>query len=157
MFSKVFVAALGSFSMMFAVPALAQERPVTLASSVQLVVPADAATGTAERLADAANVVPADQLVFTVSYHNTSDAPVTDLMIVNPVPASVRITQQSASTNEVSVDGGSSWGKLSDLVVTQADGTKSPATVDDISHLRWKVTLIDPGQTGSVAFRANVR
>lgn len=157
MFTKAFTVALTSFSMFIAMPALAQERPVTLASSVQLVVPADAATGKAEHLADAASVVPSDQLVFAVSYHNTSTSPVTDLLIVNPVPASVRVTQQSANANEVSVDGGSSWGKLSDLVVTHADGTKAPATADDISHLRWKVTLIDPGQTGSVTFRATVR
>jgi len=157
MITKAFTIVLSTISLIAALPAAAQDRPVQLASSVQLVVPADAATGEPEHLAAATSVVPSDQLVFAVRYRNTSAAPVSDLLIVNPVPASVRITQQSANANEVSVDGGSSWGNLSDLVVTRADGSTSPATVDDISHLRWKVTLIEPGQTGSVAFRAIVR
>lgn len=157
MFTKAFTVALASISMIVATPMLAQDRPVTLSSSVQLVVPANVETAKPEQLADATSVVPSDQLVFAVSYHNTSAEPVTDLLIVNPVPASVRVTQQSANANEVSVDGGSSWGKLGDLVVTHSDGTKAPASVDDISHLRWKVALIGPGQTGSVTFRATVR
>jgi uncharacterized repeat protein (TIGR01451 family) len=144
-------------ALLLSVPATAQERPVSLASSMKLVVPADPASQSAERLVDATNVVPSDQLEFSVSYRNGGGAPVSDLLIVNPVPASVQVTQQAAEQAEVSIDGGAHWGALGDLVVTQANGSTAPATVDDISHLRWKIALIDPGQSGTVSFRARVR
>lgn len=157
MFSKALSIVLASLLIVGAAHAQAAERPVQLASAVQLVVPADASAGTAETLVDAASVVPQDQLVFSVSYRNTSGEPVTDLLIVNAVPPSVRISEESAAATEVSVDGGTSWGQLGTLVVAQADGTTVPATIEDISHLRWKVSLIGPGQSGAVSFRATVR
>lgn len=140
-----------------AIPAQAQDRPVALSSSVLLVAPADAATGQPEKLVDAASVVPQDQLVFTVSYRNTSNQPVTDLLIVNPVPSTVRVAEQSAASTEVSVDGGTRWGRLAQLTIAKADGTRVPATVDDISHMRWVVARIEPGEAGTVSFRAAVR
>lgn len=155
MFRNVLTAIAATVSLYM--PAQAQERPVELSSAVQLVRPADAATGKAEELVEAASVVPQDLLVFSVSYKNVGGDTVSDLLIVNPVPASVRVTEQSASAGEVSVDGGNSWGKLGELVVTRADGVKTPATVDDISHLRWKIAAIAPGQAGAVTFRATVR
>lgn len=158
---KALITVVGTMCLAF--PALAQEqsatqpRPVELASSVQRVVPADPAAGKPEQLVDAGSVVPQDQLVFSVSYRNNSGEPVTDLLIVNPVPASVRVAEQSAATAEVSVDGGSSWGKLSELVVRREGGAEAPASTDDITHLRWKVALIAPGEAGAVSFRATVK
>lgn len=139
------------------IPAQAQDRPVALSSSVMLVAPANPATGQPEKLVDATSVVPQDLLVFTVNYRNTSNQAVTDLLIVNPVPSSVRVADQSASATEVSVDGGAKWGQLAQLTVAKDDGTRVPATADDISHMRWVVARIEPGEAGSVSFRAAVR
>ena len=157
MFSNILKAALASLSLIAATPALAQEPAVELASAVQLVIPANEAEGTEEQLAEASNVLPQDLLHFSISYRNTGAAAVSDLLLVNPVPATVRVTDQSALSTDVSVDGGASWGQHSTLVVERESGETTPATVDDITHLRWIIALIGPGEAGSVGFRAVVK
>lgn len=157
MFSNILKASLASLLLIAATPAMGQEPAVELASAVQLVIPADEAAGTEEQLAEASNVLPQDLLHFSVSYRNTGAEAVSDLLLVNPVPATVRVTDQSALSTEVSVDGGASWGQLSTLVVERENGETTPATVDDITHLRWIIALIGPGEAGSVGFRAVVK
>lgn len=159
--NRYLMALVASFSIISAVPAASQEgtteRPVILGSTVQLVVPADPAGEAGERLEAAKNVLPQDQLLFAVTYHNEGPDAVTDLLIVNPVPASVRLAEQSAQAEEVSVDGGTVWGRLSDLTVPGSDGEPVPASIDNVSHLRWRISRIAPGEHGQVNFRAFVR
>ncbi|MFC3097747.1 hypothetical protein [Alteraurantiacibacter palmitatis] len=159
MFSNFLKAAFVAGSLMVAAPmaAMAQESPVALSSAVQLVIPADENAGTEEQLAEASNVLPQDLLHFSVSYRNTGAEAVSDLLLINPVPATVRVTDGSALSTQVSVDGGTSWGNLSELVVERENGETTPATVDDITHLRWTIALIAPGEAGSVGFRAVVK
>ncbi|MFC3099404.1 hypothetical protein [Altererythrobacter lauratis] len=159
MFSNFLKATLVAGSLMVASPmaAMAQESPVELSSAVQVVIPADENNGTEEQLAEASNVLPQDLLHFSVSYRNMGAEAVNDLLLVNPVPATVRVTDESALSTQVSVDGGESWGNLSELVVERENGETTPATVDDITHLRWTIALIAPGEAGSVGFRAVVK
>ena len=72
-------------------------------------------------------------------------------VITNPLPASVSYQRSARENEEVSVDGGRSWGRLESLRVG-----KRFATPEDVTHVRWKVapTLHTHGQ---IAYSGIVR
>lgn len=160
MMIKALIAILATVSMAAPGAIKAQDRPVSLSSDVKLVrVVRDAESGDAARteLVEPESVVPGDMLAFSISYRNAGGEPVTDFVIVNPVPANVQLSDDSAGASEVSIDGGKSWGMLSSFTVTEADGTERPARATDVTHLRWKIALLTPGESGTTSFRAIVR
>jgi uncharacterized repeat protein (TIGR01451 family) len=161
MIFKSLIAALAALTMAAPVASMAQERPVSLSSDVKLVrVVRDAEQGNAARteLVEPESVVPGDMLAFSVSYRNGGGEAVTDFVIVNPVPANVQLSDESAAASEVSIDGGKSWGMLAALTVADGEaGVERPATPNDVTHLRWKIALLTPGQSGTASFRATVR
>jgi len=160
MIFKALIATLAAVSMAAPGAAMAQEKPVSLASDVKLVrvIPATAQGDAAKtELVEPASVVPGDTLAFSISYRNAGGEPVTDFVIVNPVPANVQLSDESAAASEVSIDGGKNWGMLASLTVADAEGAERPATAADVTHLRWKIALLTPGESGSAGFRAIVR
>lgn len=73
--------------------------------------------------------------------------------VTNPLPRSVQFQGSANGDEEVSIDGGKTWGKLAMLRV----GNRI-ATPEDVTHVRWRV---DPrtaarGQ-GRIAYSAIVR
>jgi hypothetical protein len=73
--------------------------------------------------------------------------------VINPLPRSVQFQGSANGDEEVSIDGGKSWGKLANLRV----GSRI-AIPEDVTHVRWRV---DPrtaarGQ-GRIAYSAIVR
>lgn len=73
--------------------------------------------------------------------------------VTNPLPRSVQFQGSANGDEEVSIDGGRTWGKLAALRV----GNRI-ATPEDVTHVRWRV---DPrtaarGQ-GRIAYSAIVR
>jgi uncharacterized repeat protein (TIGR01451 family) len=155
MFSKALIGLLLALSALVAVPVAAQEKPVALESKVQLMRPVE--TGGQPQLLEPVNVVPGDLLLFTTSFHNEGAAPVTDFVVVNPVADSLELTAEAAGQTDVSVDGGKTWGLIAQLTIVDAEGQEQPATVSDITHMRWKFARIQPGETGRVQFIAAVR
>ena len=135
--------------------AQAQGKPMKLESTVQLVRPAD--EDGEPRLVAAEGVVPGDTLVFTTSYRNEGGSTVTDFVIVNPVPADLVLSDEAASQTEVSVDGGAKWGSLGELTVLDDNSQERPATIDDITHMRWAIAEVPPAGAGQVRFSARVR
>lgn len=157
MFSKALFGVLIAISA-FAAPvaaAAAQEKPVALESRVQLVRPAE--DGGQPQLVEPENVVPGDMLLFTTSFFNEGAAPVTDFVVVNPVADSLALTAEGAGQTDVSIDGGKTWGPIAQLKIVDEEGQERPATVDDVTHLRWTFAQIQPGETGQVQFVALVR
>jgi len=154
MLSKVLAAILLTVC---AVPAAAaaQERPIKLQSDVKLV--RQAQQGEAPELVAPVGVVPGDTLVFTTSYRNEGASAVNDFVIVNPVPTDLVLTDDAASSTEVSVDGGKNWGRLADLKIVKDDGEERPATIEDITHMRWVFASVAPSANGEVRFSARVR
>ena len=155
MFSKVLFGVLASFSALLAGSAAAQGKPVALESKVQLMRAAE--DGGQPQLLEPENVVPGDTLLFTTNFHNEGTAVVTDFVVVNPVATSLQLTSEAAGQTDVSVDGGKTWGALSQLKVIDSEGEERTATIKDITHLRWKFVQIQPGETGRVQFVAAVR
>ena len=74
-------------------------------------------------------------------------------VVTNPLPRSVYYQSSANGDEEVSIDGGQSWGKLGSMRF----GNRL-ATPEDVTHVRWRV---DPraasrGQ-GRIAYSAIVR
>lgn len=102
-------------------------------------------------------VVPGDRLVFRTTYRNLSKEAVRNFVISNAVPASVALSADSAAAGLVSVDGGKSWARLATLMVDDGTGGKRPAVASDVTHLRWVITEIPPGNQGEVIYQASVK
>lgn len=109
-------------------------------------------------LSDPEVVVPGDRLLFRTQYRNTGGQEVTDFVVTNPLPNGVALDPAAKAPAQVSIDGGVSWGGLESLkVVDTATGSQRPAQVGDVTHVRWVLRSVKPGETGEVSFNAIVR
>ena len=73
--------------------------------------------------------------------------------ITNPMPRTVAYQASARDDEQVSIDGGRSWGRLADLRV--GDRTASP---EDVTHVRWRITRPDAAQgRGRIAYSGIVR
>lgn len=114
------------------------------------------------RLVEAANVLPGEEVLFTVTYMNAGDSPAEDVVITNPVPDHMVYVDRSAvgdnTTLAFSVDGGKTFGAADSLTVSDANGRPRAAIGSDYTHLRWVVVdEIAAGATGTVQFKAVVK
>ncbi len=119
---------------------------------------------TESRLVEAAQVIPGDELAYTITFENVSDDVTVDagsVVITNPVPPEVRYLESTAfgagTVISYSADGGEFFGAPDELVVTGENGDRV-ADASDYTHIRWTFEpALEPGQTGSVSFRARLR
>jgi uncharacterized repeat protein (TIGR01451 family) len=103
-------------------------------------------------------VPPGETVVYVLSYKNGGAEPATNFVITNPVPRDLTYAGAEGEVPQVSVDGGTSWGNLASLKVTQADGTVRDATQSDVTHVRWAFAKPVPaGQAGKLSFRGVVK
>lgn len=140
-------------------PLTAQDAsPISLVGDVKAVKTITEADGTTRtELVAPAAIVPGDRLVFGTDYANNGAEAVTGFTVTNPLPAAVRLAPDADPALEVSVDGGKSWGRLADLTVPQPDGTTRPATHGDVTHVRWVIASIAPGEKGRLTYPAIIR
>lgn len=138
--------------------AYAQEQAMSLEGDVKLVkVTIDEDGEAATELVEPETIVPGDKLVFTTVFNNSSDQAVENFVVTNPVPAAVRLASDADAGLIVSVDGGANWGKLSDLSVTADDGQSRAATHADVTHIRWTLATVAPGESGRLDYPAIIR
>ena len=96
-----------------------------------------------------------DRIVTIVTWQKQSGAKNDNagFTVVNPLPRKVAYQGSARDDEQVSVDGGRTWGRLGELNV----GARL-ATAEDITHVRWHV---DPRQAaqgqGRIAYSAIVR
>ncbi|MCB2089505.1 MAG: hypothetical protein R3E18_12825 [Sphingomonadaceae bacterium] len=102
------------------------------------------------------SVVPGDKLVFSTAYRNTSTQPVDNFVVTNPLPGAVMLAETDDSF-EVSVDGGATFGALADLTITDAEAGQRAAKPADVTHIRWTLARIAPGEEGVLEYHAIVR
>jgi uncharacterized repeat protein (TIGR01451 family) len=108
-------------------------------------------------------VVPGDKVLFTLEVVNNGAQPAAGFKATNPIPAAVKFTSVAEDWADVSVDGGTTWGKLSKLTVRakNADGTADidrAATAEDVTHVRWVFAdAIAPGVKRAISYRGEVR
>lgn len=138
--------------------ALAQNQ-VALSSNVLVERTTTDANGTARTSLEAPGIVtPGDRLVFVLSYRNNAASPATDFVATNPIPESVSYAGTESAGSVLSVDGGRTWGDLAALSIRNADGTSRPATLADVTHVRWRIVQpIPAGGGGELRFRGVVK
>lgn len=92
-----------------------------------------------------------DRVVYVVSWYRLGGAG--GFVVTNPLPRTVYYQRSASGTEEVSVDGGRTWGKLGALRV----GSRI-ATAEDVTHVRWRVAPHEAAQgSGRIAYSAIVR
>lgn len=158
-FKQALITAAFAASAVFASPALAQEAsPVTLSGDVKAVVTTVDETGAqTTELVEPGTIVPGDRLVFGTDYSNSGDEPVKNFVVTNPLPGPVRLASDADADLDVSVDGGKTWGPLASLTVTLEDGSSRSAQHADVTHVRWTLAEIAPGESGRLEYPAIIR
>jgi uncharacterized repeat protein (TIGR01451 family) len=138
--------------------AFAQDGGVVITNAVYQQVEVKAADGTVHKeLAPVSRVVPGDEVIYELSYRNNGSQPATGVQINNPVSPELVFVQASVPPTMVSVDGGKTFGVLSELKVNGDDGVERPAQASDITNVRWILSTLEPGASGKVVYRARVR
>lgn len=141
-----------------ALPAAAQEQPISLAGDVMLVKVETSETGESKTtLVEPGVIVPGDRLIFGTDYANSGAQAVNDFVVTNPVPAPVRLASDADPELTVSVDGGKNWGKLGALTVTSEAGEARAAAHTDVTHVRWVLSVVKPGEKGRLEYPAIIR
>lgn len=145
-----------------AVPATAQDAPqsapMSLSSDVKLVKIETNEAGVSERTLIAPNViVPGDRLIFGTDYANSGAEPISGFVVTNPVHEKVRLASDANPELSVSVDGGKSWGTLNALTVIGEGGESRAAQHDDVTHVRWVLATVQPGESGRLEYPVIIR
>lgn len=143
------------------VPAFAA---VTLTTTVQKVEHVKAADGTiSSQLVAADNVVPGDEVKYTIVFKNDAKVPVDagTVVVTNPVPENTVYVADSAFGSgtkiQFSIDGAKSFGSPDDLTVVQ-DGTKVPASSADYTTIKWTFgPALAPAAQSYVSFNVRLK
>ena len=139
-------------------PLSAQDQAISLSGSVMHeTVSLDASGKEVTELVEPNTIVPGDRLIFRTDYNNGSDEAVDNFVVTNPLPPAVRLAPDADTTLIVSVDGGKSFGTLSQLSVIAEDGGSRPADQADVTHVRWTLPSVAPGESGRLEYPAIIR
>ena len=139
-------------------PLSAQDQAISLSGSVMHeAVSFDASGKEVTKLVEPNTIVPGDRLIFGTDYNNGSDEAVDNFVVTNPLPPAVRLAPDADTTLIVSVDGGKSFGTLSQLSVIAEDGGSRPAIQADVTHVRWTLPSVAPGESGRLEYPAIIR
>ena len=102
-------------------------------------------------LEPAARLSRGDRVVYVVSWTRMGGQG--GFTVTNPLPRAVAFQGSANGDEEVSVDGGRSWGKLGALRV----GNRF-ATAEDVTHVRWRVApALAARGAGSITYSGIVR
>ncbi len=108
-------------------------------------------------LASADRVGPGDTLIVIVHWRNDGAQPVRDFAVTRAVPRGTR-PDISDPHMQVSVDGGSHWGRLEQLWLPTPLGGVRRAVAEDVTHIRWQLPqAVPPGRAGRLSYRAVMR
>ncbi|MDD3799665.1 MAG: hypothetical protein PHE36_10880 [Novosphingobium sp.] len=91
-----------------------------------------------------------DRVVTILDWQATRDGNAATVTLA--LPRHLAFQRSSADNEDVSVDGGRSWGKLGTLSIRDAYGVRLAAP-EDVTNLRWQVN----GPKGRITYSALVR
>ena len=159
---KTFLPLISMASVLFAAAAIAQEKGhLNVRTLVQKEEVSVNATGETERhLVAPEAVVSGEDIIYTITFTNVSDKPAENVIITNPISASLTYVAGSAfgpgTVIEFSVDGGQTFGAAEELIVG-TDGVGRTAQVEDFTHVRWVLQDgLEVGAKGMARFRARL-
>ena len=136
----------------FAAPIAAPASPAVALDSAVFV--ERSASDAGRMLEPARNFKHGDRLVYVVSWFKVGGSG--GFTVTNPLPRSVYYQGSANGDEEVSVDGGKTWGRLAALSVSDAAGPRS-AQAGDVTHIRWILPVLAPGASGTLTYNALVR
>lgn len=136
--------ALGIIALIAAAPVSAAPA-ITIDSAVFV---ERAAPSMGRALVPASELSPGDRVVYIVRWAR-KDGEGT-FTVTNPLPRTVAYQASAEGNEEVSADGGRTWGRLGTLRI----GDRL-ATPEDVTHVRWRV--LSPRASGQIAYSAIVR
>jgi uncharacterized repeat protein (TIGR01451 family) len=157
---KFIIPALVAGFVVFAAPATAVSGndALELAGDVKLVkAETDGEGNVTQTLVDPATVVPGDQLIFSTRFNNPTDQTIANFVLTNPLPSAVMLSPMADPALDVSIDGGQTWGRLSELMIEAEGAVMRPATHRDVTHIRWKLDAVAPQESGTLEYPAIVR
>lgn len=89
--------------------------------------------GNLRSLEPVSQLIRGDKVVTIVSWHNFGgDGGFT---ITNPLPRSIAFQKSARQDEEISVDGGQTWGRLGKM-----RAGSHIATPEDVTHVRWRIS-----------------
>ncbi len=91
---------------------------------------------------------PGDRVVTIVTWKRSGAG--RDFTVTNPLPRALQFQGSADGAEQVSVDGGRTWGRLGQL---RAGGYV--AVPEDVTHVRWRIAT--PAPQGRIAYSAIVR
>lgn len=134
---------------LLATGAQATSRPVVATDSAVYVERVSAGTG--RRLEPARTLARGDRIVTVVTWYRMGGHG--GFVITNPLPARLAYQQSAQDNQEVSVDGGRTWGRLE----TMRLGNRM-ATPEDVTHVRWRIPALMAAQgRGQITYSGIVR
>lgn len=100
---------------------------------------------------------PGDHLIFVVNWTARSGG-ARDFTVTNPMPRTVAYQRSLDAEEDVSIDGGQTWGRLDTLRVRERGGQLRHATPEDVTHVRWRVPArLAVLGSGQITYRGVVR
>jgi len=113
-------------------------------------------------LASADRVVPGDEVFYTLEIRNTGAVALPAPWVDYPIPDHMRYVADSAAGPgaevSYSIDGGRTFDRAENLKVKRPSGSARAATVDDYTHIRWRLKHALRGNAVALArFRAVVK
>lgn len=150
--SRIFFAASlalgGGITVGLAAPASAQGAAVATQSAVYV---ERIEPGAARRLEPASQLARGDRVVTVVTWYRMGGAG--GFVITNPLPASLAYQQSASDAQEVSVDGGRTWGRLDTMRIGMRN-----ATPEDVTHVRWRIPASSAARgRGQITYSGIVR
>jgi hypothetical protein len=112
-------------------------------------------SGNVRSLEPAYRLSPGDRVVTVVTWQRVG--PIADgkgtFTVTNPLPRAIAYQHSARDDEEVSIDGGHSWGKLSTLRA----GSRM-ATPEDVTDVRWRIAATTATKRrGQIAYSGIVR
>ena len=109
------------------------------------------APGKGRMLQPATQLNRGDRVVYVVSWYRKGGTGA--ITVTNPLPRSVYYQGSADDSEEVSLDGGRTWGKLDQMRI----GGRM-ATPEDVTHVRWHVAASEAARgEGEITYSAIVR
>jgi uncharacterized repeat protein (TIGR01451 family) len=112
-------------------------------------------------LVNADEVVPGDEVIYTLEIRNTSTVALPHPTVDYPIPEHMRYVANSAigagADVSYSVDQGHRFDRPENLKIADAHGER-PATAADYTHIRWQLKhVLKPNSVAMAHFRAVVK
>jgi len=99
-----------------------------------------------------------DWLIYVFTYQNIGAERIINYTINHPLVPTAEFVGEETDSPLMSVDKGLTFAPLAELRVSNPDGSERPALPREVTHMRWRIpTIIEPGASGQVSYRARLR